>query len=225
MRGRSYSYSPSPSPPRRYCQRKRSPRPRGRYRGRDTNFPTSLWFGTSTEIADHDYGIFSLLLVYVSLVDLLLALHELIGILHLYSFSRPQDLHSPFGQFGLLKDVYLPRDYYTGYVFFHWLKHDAKYHMDSQILLGRELTIVFAEENRKKLAEMRARERIRSRDRSYDYRRSPRTYSPSANYSPPRQRDRKCRDPSYSRSPYVLWKENNKLHQKCNKQNYNQNRS
>ncbi|KAG5080356.1 hypothetical protein JHK86_004421 [Glycine max] len=89
MRGRSYSYSPSPSPPRRYCQRKRSPRPRGRYRGRDTNFPTSLWFGTSTEIAD------------------------------------------------------------------------AKYHMDSQILLGRELTIVFAEENRKKLAEMRARERIR----------------------------------------------------------------
>ncbi|KAG5063415.1 hypothetical protein JHK85_004598 [Glycine max] len=71
MRGRSYSYSPSPSPPRRYCQRKRSPRPRGRYRGRDTNFPTSLWFGTSTEIADHDYEIFSLLLVYVSLVDLL----------------------------------------------------------------------------------------------------------------------------------------------------------
>lgn len=51
MRGRSCSYSPSPSPPRRYCQRKRSPRPRGRYRGRDTNFPTSLWFGTSTEIA------------------------------------------------------------------------------------------------------------------------------------------------------------------------------
>ncbi|KAL3033885.1 hypothetical protein AAZX31_02G160100 [Glycine max] len=197
MRGRSYSYSPSPSPPRRYCQRKRSPRPRGRYRGRDTNFPTSLWFGTSTEIAD---------------------------------------LHSPFGQFGLLKDVYLPRDYYTGYPRgFGFVQYvdpidvaDAKYHMDSQILLGRELTIVFAEENRKKLAEMRARERIR--DRSYDYRRSPRTYSPSANYSPPRQssispRDRKCRDPSYSRSPYVLWKENNKLHQKCNKQNYNQNRS
>lgn len=38
---------------------------------------------------------------------------------------------------------------------------DAKYHMDGQILLGRELTVVFAEENRKKPAEMRARERYR----------------------------------------------------------------
>lgn len=38
---------------------------------------------------------------------------------------------------------------------------DAKYHMDGQILLGRELTVVFAEENRKKPAEMRARQRSR----------------------------------------------------------------
>lgn len=36
---------------------------------------------------------------------------------------------------------------------------DAKYHVDGQILLGRELTVVFAEENRKKPTEMRARER------------------------------------------------------------------
>ena len=34
--------------------------------------------------------------------------------------------------------------------------------MDGQILLGRELTVVFAEENRKKPSEMRARERSRS---------------------------------------------------------------
>lgn len=27
---------------------------------------------------------------------------------------RPEDLRGPFGQFGPLKDVYLPRDYYTG---------------------------------------------------------------------------------------------------------------
>lgn len=33
--------------------------------------------------------------------------------------------------------------------------------MDGQILLGRELTVVFAEENRKKPSEMRARERVR----------------------------------------------------------------
>lgn len=35
---------------------------------------------------------------------------------------------------------------------------DAKYHMDGQVLLGRELTVVFAEENRKKPHEMRARQ-------------------------------------------------------------------
>jgi hypothetical protein len=36
---------------------------------------------------------------------------------------------------------------------------DAKHHMDGYLLLGRELTVVFAEENRKKPTEMRARER------------------------------------------------------------------
>ena len=38
---------------------------------------------------------------------------------------------------------------------------EAKYQMDGQILQGRELTVVFAEENRKKPSEMRARERGR----------------------------------------------------------------
>ena len=39
---------------------------------------------------------------------------------------------------------------------------EAKYQMDRLILLvGRELTVVFANENRKKPAEMRARERVR----------------------------------------------------------------
>ncbi|KAF9602981.1 hypothetical protein IFM89_032984 [Coptis chinensis] len=37
----------------------------------------------------------------------------------------------------------------------------AKYQMDGQVLHGRELTVVFAEETRKKPAEMRARERQR----------------------------------------------------------------
>ncbi|KAM2349969.1 hypothetical protein ACFX1X_013418 [Malus domestica] len=27
---------------------------------------------------------------------------------------RPEDLGRPFGQFGVLKDIYLPKDYYTG---------------------------------------------------------------------------------------------------------------
>lgn len=38
---------------------------------------------------------------------------------------------------------------------------EAKYQMDGQILHGRELTVVFAEENRKKPSDMRARERGR----------------------------------------------------------------
>ena len=38
---------------------------------------------------------------------------------------------------------------------------EAKYQMDGQILMGRELTVVFAQENRKKPSDMRARERIR----------------------------------------------------------------
>jgi FUS-interacting serine-arginine-rich protein 1 len=38
---------------------------------------------------------------------------------------------------------------------------DAKYYMDGQVLLGREITVVFAEENRKKPDEMRVRERTR----------------------------------------------------------------
>lgn len=38
---------------------------------------------------------------------------------------------------------------------------DAKYHMDGYVLLGRELTVVFAEENRKRPSEMREREHRR----------------------------------------------------------------
>lgn len=69
---------------------------------------------------------------------------------------------------------------------------DAKYHMDGQVLLGRELTVVFAEENRKKPQEMRARER----GRSYDYRRSPRRRSRS-----PRYARTYSRSPDYTPSP------------------------
>lgn len=38
---------------------------------------------------------------------------------------------------------------------------DAQYHMDRQLIAGREITVVFAEENRKKPAEMRVKERSR----------------------------------------------------------------
>ncbi|KAG9456394.1 hypothetical protein H6P81_000902 [Aristolochia fimbriata] len=160
MRGRSYSYSPSP--PRGYGRRGRSPSPRGRYGGRGRDAPTSLLVRNLR----HD--------------------------------CRGEDLRRPFGQFGPLKDIYLPRDYYTreprGFGFVQFVDPadaaEAKYQMDGQILMGRELTVVFAEENRKKPSDMRARERVRGRARGG--RRSPR-YSRSP---PPRYRSR-SRSPSY----------------------------
>lgn len=39
---------------------------------------------------------------------------------------------------------------------------EAQYHMDRRFISGREITVVFAEENRKKPAEMRTKERTRS---------------------------------------------------------------
>ncbi|KAL2535157.1 Serine/arginine-rich SC35-like splicing factor SCL33 [Abeliophyllum distichum] len=75
---------------------------------------------------------------------------------------------------------------------------DAKYQMDGQILLGRELTVVFAEENRKKPSEMRARERISRRRHDY-YSPSPRGRRYSRSISP---RDVRYRKRSYSGSPY-----------------------
>ncbi|EER92211.1 hypothetical protein BDA96_01G382100 [Sorghum bicolor] len=174
--GRSYDYSPSP--PRGYRRRTRSPSPRGRYGGRGRDLPTSLL------------------------------------VRNLRRDCRPDDLRRPFGKFGRVKDIYLPKDYYTrepkGFGFIQYFDpedaSDAKYHMDGQMLLGREITVVFAEENRKKPSDMRARERMSGRSRSYDRRlrsRSPgysdsprgrsRSHSPSHSPAPKRKH--------YSRSP------------------------
>ncbi|CAI9263831.1 unnamed protein product [Lactuca saligna] len=203
MGGRSYS----PSPPRGgHGRRGRSPSPRGRYgggggggggRGRDRDLPTSLLVRNLR----HD--------------------------------CRPEDLRRPFGQFGPLKDIYLPRDYYSGeprgFGFVQFLDPadaaEAKYQMDGQILMGRQLTVVFAEENRKKPTDMRQRERRGGSGRPSDRRRSPpprysrspppryaRSRSHSREYSPPPKRKqhvrsisprekRHSRERSYSQSP------------------------
>ncbi|CAL9220484.1 unnamed protein product [Arabidopsis halleri] len=160
--GRSYSYSPSP--PRSYGRRYRSPSPVGYYRGRSRDPPTSLLVRNLR----HD--------------------------------CRQDDLRRPFGRFGRLKDIYIPRNYYTGeprgFGFVQYYDPadaaDAKYHLDGYLLLGREITVVFAEENRKKPSEMRERSRGRTSTRSpYGYSRSPgylrspkhrRSYSRSPNY-------------------------------------------
>ncbi|KAI3935969.1 hypothetical protein MKX01_021920 [Papaver californicum] len=167
MSGRSYSYSPSP-PRGGYGRRVRSPSPRGRYGARSRDLPTSLL------------------------------------VRNLRRDCRPEDLRRPFGQFGPLKDIYLPRDYYTGdprgFGFVQYIDPadaaEAKYQMDGQILHGRELTVVFAEENRKKPSDMRARERVRGR--SYDRRRSPARPSHSPHYSrSPCQERYRSRSPGY----------------------------
>lgn len=127
--------SPSYSPPpRRGRGRSRSPSPRERYAVRREP-PTSLL------------------------------------VRNLPKSCRAEDLRAPFKRFGPLRDVYLPKDYYTGeprgFGFVQFLDpldaEEAQYHMNHQIIYGRELTVIFAEENRKKPAEMRSKERLRSR--------------------------------------------------------------
>uniref|UniRef100_A0A7C8ZM92 RRM domain-containing protein n=1 Tax=Opuntia streptacantha TaxID=393608 RepID=A0A7C8ZM92_OPUST len=107
--------------------------------------------------------------------------------------TRPEDLRVPFEKFGPVKDVYLPRNYYTGeprgfgFVKFRYPEDaaEAKDRLNYTVIGGREIRIVFAEENRKTPHEMRKISRPSSR---HERRRSP----PSS----PRSRFR-----SYSRSP------------------------
>ncbi|KAL3719835.1 hypothetical protein ACJRO7_004766 [Eucalyptus globulus] len=201
MRGRSYT----PSPPRGYGRRGRSPSPRGRYVGRSRDMPASLLVRN----LHHDCRFFFFNLF-----------------MH---FLHPKIFEGQLGKFGALKDIYLPRDYYTGeprgFGFVQYVDPadaaEAKYHMDGYVLLGWELTVVFAEENRKKPTEMRARERIsrgrsdrrqslvgyswsppprhaRSRSRSRDYYSHPAKRRYSSQYSP-----RPSQERSYSRSPPI----------------------
>ncbi|GKA25564.1 aspartyl protease_2 domain-containing protein [Tanacetum coccineum] len=85
MGGRSYS--PSPPPRGGHGRRGRSPSPRGRY-GRGGG-------GGGGRGRDRD-------------------LPTSLLVRNLRRDCRPEDLRRPFGQFGPLKDIYLPRDYYSG---------------------------------------------------------------------------------------------------------------
>ncbi|XP_043699463.1 serine/arginine-rich SC35-like splicing factor SCL30 isoform X2 [Telopea speciosissima] len=130
----------------------------------------------------------------------------------------PEDLRVPFERFGPVRDVYLPKDYYTGeprgFAFVQFVDPydatEAQYHMNGQLFCGREITVVLAAETRKRPEEMRNRSRSRgpsgyggqrssyygrSHSRSVSRSRSPRYAPPSRSryrsrsYSPaPRQR-------------------------------------
>ncbi|KAJ4886509.1 Serine/arginine-rich SC35-like splicing factor SCL30A [Raphanus sativus] len=80
---------------------------------------------------------------------------------------------------------------------------EAKHHMEGYLLLGRELTVVFAEENRKKPTEMRTRDRggrsVSPQERRYEKERSY-SRSPPRNGSRARSGSREKVKKSYSRS-------------------------
>ncbi|KAG6482412.1 hypothetical protein ZIOFF_059043 [Zingiber officinale] len=139
-RSHSRSYSPrrySRSPPRR----KRYDDPRDRYRGGG---------GGGREYRDYRSASSGLLIRNIALD------------------ARPEDLRIPFERFGPVKDVYLPKNYYTGeprgfgFVKFRHAEDAAvaKQHMNRQIIGGREISIVYAEENRKTPQEMRMTARV-----------------------------------------------------------------
>ncbi|RAL54348.1 hypothetical protein DM860_001476 [Cuscuta australis] len=108
--------------------------------------------------------------------------------------SRPEDIRIPFARFGPLRDVYLPKDYYSGelrgfgFVKFRYPEDaaEAKKCLNRTVIGGREIRIDYAEENRKTPNEMRRLTRT-------SYRQSSRRHSPSRS---PRRRYH-----SYSRSP------------------------
>ncbi|XP_022137875.1 serine/arginine-rich SC35-like splicing factor SCL28 [Momordica charantia] len=107
--------------------------------------------------------------------------------------ARPEDLRTPFERFGPVKDVYLPKNYYTGeprgfgFVKFRFAEDaaEAKQQLNHTVIGGREIRIVFAEENRKTPQEMR----VTSRSSGRSYRRRSPARSPRRRYR------------SYSRSP------------------------
>ncbi|KAF3457288.1 hypothetical protein FNV43_RR01945 [Rhamnella rubrinervis] len=110
--------------------------------------------------------------------------------------ARPEDLRNPFERFGPVKDVYLPKNYYTGeprgfgFVKYRYAEDaaEAKQQLNHTVIGGREIRIVFAEENRKTPQEMRTTTRISGRYGGNHRRRTP-PRSPRRRYH------------SYSRSP------------------------
>jgi FUS-interacting serine-arginine-rich protein 1 len=116
--------------------------------------------------------------------------------------AREEDLRVPFERFGVVKDVYLPKNYYTGeprgfaFVKFRDAENaaEAKHHLNHTLIGGREIAIVFAAENRKTPQEMRRTGRISSHYGGSSRRRSPprsprhRYQSDSRSPSPPRRK-------------------------------------
>ncbi|XWS65985.1 hypothetical protein CRYUN_Cryun05aG0161400 [Craigia yunnanensis] len=82
---------------------------------------------------------------------------------------RPEELRTPFERFGLVRDVYIPKDYYTGqprgFAFVQFVDSydaaEAQRRMNGKIFGGREISVVVAAETRKRPEEMRHKSRQR----------------------------------------------------------------
>uniref|UniRef100_A0A6N2KP04 RRM domain-containing protein n=1 Tax=Salix viminalis TaxID=40686 RepID=A0A6N2KP04_SALVM len=113
------------------------------------------------------------------------------------SLILSEDLRGSFEKFGPLKDIYLPKNYYTGEPRgFGFVKYrhaedaaEAKQRMNHKTIGGREIRIVFAEENRKTPQEMRRSTHVRDRGVKDDYRSQQRSRSISRSHSPRDGRD------------------------------------
>ncbi|XP_024533570.1 serine/arginine-rich SC35-like splicing factor SCL33 isoform X1 [Selaginella moellendorffii] len=119
--------------------------------------------------------------------------------------TRADDLRGPFERYGAVKDVYLPKDFYSGeprgFGFVQFIDPrdaiEAQYKMNHQLIRGREVSVVFAEETRKKPAEMRMKETSRDRPSS---RRSPRRGRSRSRSRSPRHPSASPRRRRHSRS-------------------------
>ncbi|KAL0049500.1 hypothetical protein WJX82_003710 [Trebouxia sp. C0006] len=128
--------------------------------------------------------------------------------------ARADEVREKFERFGEIRDVYLPRDYYTGrsrgFGFIEYRDprdaDDAMYRMDGANIGGRDITVVQSKEARKTPREMVVRDgppargggdRGGGRHRS----RSPPRHSRRRSYSRSRSPPRRSRGRSYSRSP------------------------
>ncbi|XP_076914534.1 serine/arginine-rich SC35-like splicing factor SCL30 isoform X1 [Bidens hawaiensis] len=125
---------------------------------------------------------------------------------------RPEELRVPFERYGVARDVYLPKNYYTGkprgFAFVQFVDPydavEAQHHMNRRMFAGREISVVLASDTRKRPEEMRRRARVRGPSshegrRSYHGRSRSRSRSRSPRHpSGPRNRHRSR---SYSPAP------------------------
>ncbi|KAI4987343.1 hypothetical protein ZWY2020_020143 [Hordeum vulgare] len=126
--------------------------------------------------------------------------------------ARAEDLRVPFERFGPVRDVYLPKDYYSGeprgFAFVEFVDpydaSEAQYHMNRQVFFGREITVVLAAESRKRPEDMRTRTRVSGYSRGHEGRRSShygRSRSRSRSASPRPRGGGRARSRSYSPAP------------------------